>query len=838
LWFHIWPNAYKNDRTALTHQLVENNSPGFYFSKELEKGFLSKLNFKADGIQTTFEQHPLHQDIIKLQLPSPLLPGQKIEISTPFYVKLPKYVSRLGYINEHFHISQWFPKPAVYDKNGWHPMPYVDQGEFYSEFGNYTVRINVPEDFILAAPGSKISETTTEGIKTAVYTQENCHDFAWFTSRDYLIEKDTVWINGNRIELFAYYFEHSKTEWTDALNHAKKSLRTKSELVGPYPYPSLTLVEKPGQNDGGMEYPGITLISNASFDLIHHEIGHMWFYGILANNERTHPWMDEGMTSYYDNRINETSLNTEYSETNFISNKMPENLQNLALRTLMGLKKDQPIETLAEESSIYNYTLINYEKAAQWMKKLEQKTGTELFDSIMQTYFRRYAFKHVEPDDLKNIFIEMAGEGISEHFDKLQQKGPLDTPIRKAPKITGLFNLSETDKYHYISIAPSVGYNQYNGFMAGALIHNYTLPLPTINFIVTPLFAFHSNDINGLARLSFTKYFSKGNKIELFTGFSKFNLDAYKDSTGKNNFLDFVKTSPGIRYTVKSPSNRSSKHTYLQYKYYYIVERTLLFSKDPLTNEYNITYPRHKRYLNQIILNFENNRTLYPHNGKITVEHGKGFIRSAFEGNYFFNYPKSGGLNIRVFAGKFLYTNEKSTTTTFETSRHHFNMTGSNGYEDYTYSNYLIGRNAFNGWKSQQIAMRDGGFKIKTDLLSNKIGKSDDWLIAVNFTTSIPDEINPTTLMPLKIPLKIFADVGAYSTATNNTKNKKQILFNAGIQIDVLKTIHIYIPLIYSKEYDDYLKSMYTKKRFLKSVSFSIDLLWLNPRKHFPQFPI
>ena len=90
----------------------------------------------------------------------------------------------------------------------------------------------------------------------------------------------------------------------------------------------------------------------------------------------------------------------------------------------------------------------------------------------------------------------------------------------------------------------------------------------------------------------------------------------------------------------------------------------------------------------------------------------------------------------------------------FETDPYHLNMTGPKGYEDYTYSNYFIGRNEFEGFSSQQIMQRDGFFKVRTDLLSNKIGKSDDWLAAVNFTTDVPKAINPLQVLPIKIPFK------------------------------------------------------------------------------------
>jgi hypothetical protein len=119
-------------------------------------------------------------------------------------------------------------------------------------------------------------------------------------------------------------------------------------------------------------------------------------------------------------------------------------------------------------------------------------------------------------------------------------------------------------------------------------------------------------------------------------------------------------------------------------------------------------------------------------------------------------------LEARLYAGKFIYTSDKTIYNQFETERYHLNMTGPKGYEDYTYSNYFVGRTEFDGLWNQQIMIRDGGFKIRTDLLSNKIGKTDDWLASLNLNTTIPSQVNPLELLPIKIPLKIFVDIGTY----------------------------------------------------------------------------
>ena len=160
-------------------------------------------------------------------------------------------------------------------------------------------------------------------------------------------------------------------------------------------------------------------------------------------------------------------------------------------------------------------------------------------------------------------------------------------------------------------------------------------------------------------------------------------------------------------------------------------------------------------------------------------------------------------------------------------------MTGANGYEDYTYNEYFIGRNKFEGFASQQIMVRDGAFKVRTDLLADKVGKTDDWLIAANFSTTIPDAVNPLSILPVKIPLKIFFDLGTQSEAWKPNAESDRFLFDMGLQIPLFReTINIYIPLLYSNVYKEYIQSTIEKKqRFWKKISFSIDMSNFSFRK-------
>ncbi|HXD91892.1 MAG TPA: M1 family peptidase, partial [Bacteroidia bacterium] len=219
IYFHLWPNAYKDNNTALAKQFLKQGSRSFYFTKEQDRGYIDSLDFKTDNQSLKIEYDKNNPDICKVFLKQALAPGEKTTITTPFKVKIPSAtISRLGHDNQAYYITQWYPKPAVYDASGWNQMPYLDQGEFYAEFGSFDVSITLPKNYVLAATGDRYDNEEEEkflqqkiiateqkikmldsalfkrdlsfplsdtALKTVRFKQSNVHDFAWFADKRY-----------------------------------------------------------------------------------------------------------------------------------------------------------------------------------------------------------------------------------------------------------------------------------------------------------------------------------------------------------------------------------------------------------------------------------------------------------------------------------------------------------------------------------------------------------------------------------------------------------------------------------------------------------------------------
>jgi hypothetical protein len=924
IWFHVWPNAYKNDQTAFSEQLLQNGRTDFYFSGKDEKGYINRLDFRVDGEEAAMQDHPLYIDVIKIILPHPLPPGKQIEITTPFHEKLPLNFSRGGHIGQSYQITQWYPKPAVYDHKGWHEMPYLDQGEFYSEFGNFNVRITLPENYVVAATGElqnedekkwllevnkgqdtrhKVQETkpriqntknkagsgklqnqiltgltppSAKQTKTLVYKQNNIHDFAWFADKRFTVDYDTVQLpSGRIINAYSFYLPSENTTWKNSTHYIKDAVGFRSALIGEYPYNTISVVEGHSGTLKGMEYPTISIISSAmpgrELDmLIEHEVGHNWFYAALGSNERSYPWMDEGMDTYYDKRYQEAksngqnpmakaqatrhkaqegkNTNTEIQNSNtddsWLHKKMTDDKEKLFVDIITKEKTDQPIATGSEYFSATNYGLVVYEKAALWMKQLEASLGTRMFDSCMRRYFNDWQFKHPYPEDFKAVVEQISGQKSAGQFALLDKKGPL-TPFDQHKKIKPvfLFSTRNTDKVTYINIAPGIGYNMYDKLMIGAIIHNFNLPSNNFQFLLAPLYATGSKQLNGLGAVGYSWHPDNHfKKIEAGISFERFSTKQSLDTNGKKIFENFYKIVPSLQFYFNHDP-RSTITSWLDIRTYLIGEKKFnkfgIIAGGDSSVIFPVTEKNSTRYINQLSFNVDNARTLYPYDYQVQVQQGESFYRINLAGNYFFNYAKGGGMKVRVFAAKFGYIGGQNP----DAAQYQPKLLAANGQDDYTYSNYFLGRTAATnnpgkpvsnaGIGAQQVMIRDGGLKLRMDLFDFVQGRSENWVAALNFNSTLPKN-----LLPAKLPLSVFFDIGTYAEGWQNNPPTSKFLYTGGLQLTLFKKIlNIYAPLIYSKDFKDQLKTLGKDNTFWKRLTFSIDIQNIHFRKIFGNIP-
>ena len=455
IWFHLWPNAYRDNRTAFGKEQKRQGHNKFLFAKATDRGYIDSLSFRVNGQAAKLEFDPENPDVAKLLLPQPLAAGATASISTPFRVQLPTSFSRMGHVGQSYQVSQWYPKPAVLDRRGWHPIPYLSQGEFYSEYGSFDVSITLPSNYTVGATGvlqnpdeqarmAALADTTARKktaknfgtdlsfpasasvTKTLRYKQDRVHDFAWFADKRFNVLRDTVHLpSGRVVTSWVLFTNRQAIKWIKGLQDVNDALRNYSKWVGEYPYASATAVDGALSAGSGMEYPMVTVTEPSA---IVHEVGHNWFYGILGSNERDFPWMDEGVNTYVQTRLEEltdpqagmlASITKSKKVTNtFGLENLPGSAFNeLPYQALASRGFYQPVQgpTSAAYTQV-NYAATVYYKTALFLKYLAGYLGQEKFDQAMHLYYTRWQFKHPYPEDMQAVFEESTGQKLGWFF--------------------------------------------------------------------------------------------------------------------------------------------------------------------------------------------------------------------------------------------------------------------------------------------------------------------------------------------------------------------------------------------------------------------------------------
>lgn len=444
MYMHLWPNAYANTQTAFAKQMLQNGNTNFYYAADEQRGFIDSLSFTVNEQPVSWHLTS-NIDIAVLHFKTPLAPGKRLLIRTPFRVKLPDIFSRAGYENGIFCITQWYPKPAVFDANGWNPMPYLDMGEFYSEFGNFDVQITVPTRMVVAATGNIQNEEeikwwadirkkhpSDQPKKTLRFIQNNVHDFAWFASPKFLVSSGHVDLpSGRQVKTWLFAATIDTLKRREGINYINNAIRGYSHYLGEYPYDQATVVITPLRAGGGMEYPTITNCTSINESVIVHEVGHNWFYGILASNEREHPWMDESLNTYYETRLRHESgmlpkynrviryLRSEDRTAGFTDLFAPFEFAEFQYQLTARLNNDQPGNLHSLLYTDGNYGNIIYAKNPKLFFYLQSYLGDSLFDNMMRAYFQKWKFRHPLPADFIQHVREHTGEDLSWFWDEL-----------------------------------------------------------------------------------------------------------------------------------------------------------------------------------------------------------------------------------------------------------------------------------------------------------------------------------------------------------------------------------------------------------------------------------
>jgi len=381
--------------------------------------------------------------VMRADLAEPLAPGKSTTLEIAWHFAIPEHgADRMGYDGSLFEFGQWYPRMVVYDDvKGWNIEPYLGQGEFYCEYGDFSLSATVPAGYIVAATGtlqnaSEVltpteiarlanaakSDTTVHivtqaelesgaarpkktGTLTWKFAAKNVRDVAWATSPEYIWDASS-W---KGVLAQSYYRPSAVNPWSDAADQARMSIMEYSTRWFQYPYPQITVAEGP---ISGMEYPMLAMEARSRdvyglYNVITHEIGHNWFPMIVGSNERMHFWMDEGFNTF----INTFSEALRYPQKGDEAQREAEERQEV--EQVMKAGYDTPIDVGPDRINPQLLGINQYVKTSMALHLLRDEIlGDSAFDDGFREYIHRWAYKHPTPSDFFRTMEDAGGRRL------------------------------------------------------------------------------------------------------------------------------------------------------------------------------------------------------------------------------------------------------------------------------------------------------------------------------------------------------------------------------------------------------------------------------------------
>ena len=382
--------------------------------KEDEIGYQHVGSLKQDGKELSYK---VNGTLLEVQLVKPLLPKSKTTFDLLFEAQVPVQIRRSGRNNREgisYSMTQWYPKIAEYDFQGWHAYPYVAR-EFHSVWGDFDVKITIDPKFVIGGTGvlqnpDQIGhgyESNPANVKrpagdlTWHFKAKDVIDFAWAADPEYTHDKAKV-PNGPELHFFYQKNEKTTETWKKVEEYAVKVFEYLNEHFGKYPFDRYSIIQG---GDGGMEYPMCTLILGEGTlagvsGTMAHEVAHSWYQMTLASNEGLHAWMDEGFTDFAsDEAMNSILGNASTHQGSYAS--------------YFSLVSSGLQEPANQHSDHFNtnraYSTMAYSMGAVFLEQLKYLIGEKNFYRGMKRYYNTWQMKHPEPNDFIRIMEKVSG---------------------------------------------------------------------------------------------------------------------------------------------------------------------------------------------------------------------------------------------------------------------------------------------------------------------------------------------------------------------------------------------------------------------------------------------
>ncbi len=462
LQFHLYLNAFRNTLSTFWResggQHRSNPIPDSWGSIEVLRMTLSDGSDLLPSLKYISPDDGNLDDrtVAEVVLVRPVHPGETIGVAIDFRSRLPRVSARTGYKGDFFLVAQWFPKIGVLQEQGWNCHQFHASSEFFADFGNYDVSIEVPSRYRgkVGATGKRVEEREAAGDRILYrFRQEGVHDFAWTTDPNFVVKHDFFREAGlTDVQITAFLQPEHARQAERHFRAVKAALSGYGRVLGAYPYETLTLVDPPwgARGAGGMEYPtfitcGTSLVAPRAVQspegVTVHEFGHQFFYGLLASNEFEEPWLDEGFNTYMTARVLQSAYGANHPVLSLfgfsialgidIHHPLDSNRRYFAMATA-----DHPAAPSWRYKNRTVYSALVYSKTALVLATLERLMGTPMMDKALRLYAERWRLRHPTTKDFLAAVNDATGRDWAWFFDRtFFSSGAVDYAVEEATSV-------------------------------------------------------------------------------------------------------------------------------------------------------------------------------------------------------------------------------------------------------------------------------------------------------------------------------------------------------------------------------------------------------------------
>ena len=424
LWVHLYLNGFKNDKTLFARVPLDGfrgtDAAASYGHIAVKRFAVREMGGQDlwPGADRTSPDDADDETDIRVPLPRPVDPGATINVDLAWDDQLPELTFRTGHFGNFHFLGQWFPKIARLEPDGhFTHFAFHHLSEFYADFGAYDVTIDTPDSMVVGATGRLEGEVRTSGRIERRYVQEDVHDFA-FTAWDSFRELTGKSEDGKVTLRCLYPAGHERSAEIE-LDTARYGLTYFGRAFGRYPYETLTIVHPPegAAEAGGMEYPTLITTGGAWYEpyigarlvdvVTIHELGHQWFYGLVATDEHAFPFLDEGLNSYAE----ADSMEARFpGSSGFTLGGLDVSLWAVGRPGSVERAPNAPVAQPAPSFATGgDYSSLVYQRTAGILGTLANVYGADTVRRAVGRYTRRYRFEHPGPAELIGVFDEVVG---------------------------------------------------------------------------------------------------------------------------------------------------------------------------------------------------------------------------------------------------------------------------------------------------------------------------------------------------------------------------------------------------------------------------------------------